>query len=213
MVLVDPDFRRQGIATRLTLRALESVQPGQTVKLDATPLGQQVYEPLGFVAEYTLSRLTIEAVPPVESQSDLVASLPAADLSRVGRLDQRVFGADRLTVLSTWANAQPHLARQLRRRDDLRGYGLGRPGVNFDQLGPLIAETTDEAMALAGAILGHLAGRPVVIDVPTMQVDFLSWLTNLGFTRQRDFTRMYYRHNHHRGRPEKVFAAAGPEFG
>lgn len=224
MVLVDPDFRRQGIATRLTLRAMESVKAGCTIKLDATPLGQQVYEPLGFQIESTLYRLTVGAVPLLEldpqpnsnlisKAAQTITTLTAGDLARVREFDRLAFGADRLALLSTWATAQPQTAWQCRHRGRLRGYCLGRPGTNFYQLGPLVAETPAEAIALAGAALGHLAGQPVVIDAPAAQTAFLTWLASLGFERQRSFARMYYHHNYHSGRPERVFAIAGPEFG
>jgi GNAT superfamily N-acetyltransferase len=224
MVLVDPDFRRQGIATRLTLRAIESVTPGCTIKLDATPLGQQVYEPLGFQTESTLYRLTIGAAPSLEltpqpnptpeaEVAQTISALAVSDLAMVGELDRLTFGADRLGLLSIWATAQPQTAWQCHYRGALRGYCLGRPGTNFYQLGPLVAETPAEAIALAGAALGQVAGQPVVIDAPAAQTAFLAWLAGLGFERQRSFARMVYGQNHHPGQPEKVFAAAGPEFG
>jgi GNAT superfamily N-acetyltransferase len=49
MVLVTPDFRRRGIATRLVDACLAvAKQRGLTTWLDATPAGATVYGPLGF---------------------------------------------------------------------------------------------------------------------------------------------------------------------
>src|SRR5436190_22480309 len=49
MMLVHPDHRRMGIATRLINRALEYLKEREVrcVKLDATPAGQPLYEQLG----------------------------------------------------------------------------------------------------------------------------------------------------------------------
>ena len=94
MVLVDSTFRRQGIATRLTEHALSSLPASTTIKLDATPLGQAVYERLGFVTEYSLHRLVLEQVPPLEPIDAAVAPLAAADWSSIAALDQAAFGAD-----------------------------------------------------------------------------------------------------------------------
>src|SRR5207248_4486348 len=58
MVLVDAERRNQGIGTALmehTLAYLDG-RGVRSVRLDATPLGQPIYEKLGFVAEYTLAR-------------------------------------------------------------------------------------------------------------------------------------------------------------
>jgi len=58
MVLVDIESRRKGIATTLLQHALDflDAQGVQTVRLDATAAGQPVYEKLGFVPEYCLTR-------------------------------------------------------------------------------------------------------------------------------------------------------------
>src|SRR5438045_882532 len=57
MVLVDPEYRRRRIATRLMQAALDYLSERvATVKLDATPDGQPVYENLGFKVESLVER-------------------------------------------------------------------------------------------------------------------------------------------------------------
>src|ERR1044071_2232747 len=57
MVLVDPQYRRQGIAVQLMNVALEYLNGKvETIKLDATELGQPVYEKFGFAAESEVER-------------------------------------------------------------------------------------------------------------------------------------------------------------
>src|SRR5215213_11315770 len=57
MVLVDPQQRRQGIATQLMNVALDYLKDKvRTVKLDATALGKPVYEKFGFQVESVLER-------------------------------------------------------------------------------------------------------------------------------------------------------------
>ncbi len=58
MVLVHPDFRRRGIGRALLERCVAHLR-GRDVrclKLDATSLGKQVYDGLGFQDEWTLTR-------------------------------------------------------------------------------------------------------------------------------------------------------------
>src|SRR6478672_1599886 len=59
MVLVDPEKKRQGIGTHLLREALHVLEHIDTVKLDATPAGREVYLKLGFVDEYMLSRMVL----------------------------------------------------------------------------------------------------------------------------------------------------------
>jgi ribosomal protein S18 acetylase RimI-like enzyme len=60
-VYVQPDYRRQGIATQLTKTAIAHLKSLNCTKavLNASPLGKSVYEQLGFVAgnEMTLNLL------------------------------------------------------------------------------------------------------------------------------------------------------------
>ena len=57
MVLVDPSKRRQGIGTQLLREALQLTADHETIKLDATPAGREVYLKLGFVDEYRIIRM------------------------------------------------------------------------------------------------------------------------------------------------------------
>ena len=58
MMLVLPEYRRRSIARRLMQSSIDYLQGrGVTcIKLDATPLGQPLYEQLGFHAEWGFQR-------------------------------------------------------------------------------------------------------------------------------------------------------------
>src|SRR5215475_4319142 len=58
MMLVHPDQRRKGVGTRLMRHAIEYLRGRgiECIKLDATPAGRPVYEKLGFISEWTLTR-------------------------------------------------------------------------------------------------------------------------------------------------------------
>jgi GNAT superfamily N-acetyltransferase len=57
MVLVRPENRRQGIASRLVEEAIALLGARAPVRLDATPAGELVYRNLAFVPEYELARM------------------------------------------------------------------------------------------------------------------------------------------------------------
>jgi len=65
MVLVDPECRRLGIATKLMHAALEYLNKAgvATVKLDATSDGRLVYEKLGFKVQSLIERWEGVACP------------------------------------------------------------------------------------------------------------------------------------------------------
>jgi GNAT superfamily N-acetyltransferase len=57
MVLVETGLRRQGIGRRLFDSILGKVSGLRSVKLDATPAGQPLYEKFGFSEEYMIDRM------------------------------------------------------------------------------------------------------------------------------------------------------------
>ncbi|HKO80294.1 MAG TPA: GNAT family N-acetyltransferase, partial [Chitinophagaceae bacterium] len=58
MVLVDKAYRGQGVSTSLLTTVFENLESCDSVKLDATPAGQQVYKKFDFKDEYLIARMT-----------------------------------------------------------------------------------------------------------------------------------------------------------
>src|ERR1700752_2952423 len=65
MVLVDPEYRKQGIGTALLEKTIEYLEMSRiaTMKLDATPQGKPIYTKLGFVEEYEIERWMLKRPP------------------------------------------------------------------------------------------------------------------------------------------------------
>ena len=228
MVLVDPSFRRMGIGTRLLQKAMKSQERCETIKLDATPAGKGLYERLGFRQEYGMKRMGIHslpALPDLSRQGTPQASAsphgtspnvcPITDdgFPQIARLDRHAFGADRVPLLRALRARAPEAAWQRMRDGQVRGFCLGRRGTRFFQIGPLVAETVDDALELCQAALWGLVGKAVAIDVPEAQTAFLDWLEEQDLSQERPFTRMFLDSNRAPGMPEMQFAISGPELG
>jgi GNAT superfamily N-acetyltransferase len=213
MLLVDPAYRFRGIGTRLMRHAIACLSTRETIVLDATPLGQPLYERLGFRAEYGLVRVTNEAVSPPIGEMAGVVPLSDGSFGSILALDREVFGADRGPLLRTLWRRTPEMAWQEACNRRVQGFCLGRHGSTYAQIGPLIAERTEHAVALCRAAMRYLAGHAVVVDVPASHAIFLAWLCERGFVAQRRFTRMVLGTDHAPGTQEEQFAIAGPEFG
>jgi GNAT superfamily N-acetyltransferase len=212
MVLVDPDYRRKGIGIGLLNEALGLLQNEETIKLDATPEGREVYRQLQFRDEYPLTRM--HAV--VEKTGDSISAVTQVtknDLPVLSAFDQVIFGADRRFLLERFFTGAPGLAFMEKDDDIMHGFCLGRNGFNFTHIGPVIAENTGTAKNLVSAALKNCIGKPVILDVPDAREDWLDWLSSMGFSKQRSFMRMYRGANAVHALPEKQYAIAGPEFG
>jgi predicted N-acetyltransferase YhbS len=213
MLLVDTDLRRRGLGQALLTRAvawLAQSMGGRTVALDATPLGQPLYERAGFAPAWGLQRWAGRA--PRVAWPPEARPLRATDRAWLAALDRPVFGADRTGLLLDLVAAHPPGCFLLDGPAG-RGYLCSRPGAHSWYLGPLVATAPAAAERLLHAALQPLHGAQVVLDVPAPNAAAAALLTTLGFAPQRPFLWMY------RGPGEPVaarpeyFSIAGPEIG
>jgi GNAT superfamily N-acetyltransferase len=211
MVLVDPEFRGRGIGTRLLNQAIEYLDSRgvPTLRLDATPQGQPIYEKLGFIGEYEVERWILER-PAGEANSP---TLGPPDLEDVLQLDREVFGADRSDLLRSLVCAAPGFTLAIRECGELAGYAFGRRGSRADHLGPWTAKTESAACELVEEFLRRSSGERLLVDCLKSHPWAKTLLRAHGFEFSRPLTRMYRGPNDHPGRPGWLCAVLGPEFG
>jgi GNAT superfamily N-acetyltransferase len=217
MMLVDPAYRGRGLGAALLESAMAALPSHHPVRLDATPLGRQLYQRFGFEDESTLTRRVAQPadrhVTPPHHNID-VRPLTAADLADLKDFDRHVFGGDRAVVVDWVRRERPQYARIT--REGGPQYCFGRPGRLFDQIGPIVARDDDTARALVDAAVRSATGRALVIDAFDARKTFSAWLQDAGFDAQRPLFRMC-----HPGRSAfeprtsglAEYAILGPEFG
>jgi GNAT superfamily N-acetyltransferase len=212
MVLVSPEHRRKGIGIQLLHEALNMLHDVETIKLDATATGREVYLKLNFADEYPLSRMqaTVNENKLVRSNAHLITE---KDLPGIAAFDKGIFGADRIDLIEWLWRGAPQYAYIIRESKQVKGFCLGRNGYNYNHIGPVVADNVDVAIQLVCAALQHCAGEPVIIDIPHNDKRWMDWLTDLGFKEQRSFMRMYRGSNNVKSITTKQFAITGPEFG
>jgi GNAT superfamily N-acetyltransferase len=212
MMLVDQNCRRQGIGRALMAHGLQWLdgQGIETVRLDATPLGQPLYESLGFVPEYALTRF---GGRPIETPRS-AAILPGDPRHRTALLefDEQISGFDRGRLVERLIAEQPD-SLQIRAGagDALDGYALSRPGHHAIQVGPCLARP-ESGSALLADVLSRHHGEPVFVDIPDGHEASRELAERCGLTPLRPLLRMC------RGQPvaertEQIWAIAGPDLG
>lgn len=212
MVLVDPEWRNKGLATRLMHEAIAFCEDSGLVPgLDSTPDGQQVYKPLGFIDGGELVRMRR-----IEKRGDLAKSggrEPGLEPGEAGiAWDRESFGHDRSFLLKWMESTFPDLCVGRMGSDgSLDAAAWGRRGRTAVQIGPVLARSPDLARSFLADILGS-EETTWVIDVPVRRSKFIGWLHGQGFEVERSFTRMM------RGRfgidfRNARYAVAGPDLG
>jgi predicted N-acetyltransferase YhbS len=213
MVLVDIDSRRKGVATTLLKHALDFLdgQGVKTVRLDATAAGQPVYEKLGFVPAYSLSRYMGAPKPSPKSAALMLPPTIGRQLNAVVAFDHRMTATPREKMLARLFEESPDLTRVLYREGQVEGYVTGRRGANATLIGPCIA-TAHAGLALLGDAFGHCAGQPVFVDIPRDNAPAIEIAEKSGLTVQRHFTRMC-RGEQIKDHVDAIWASSGPEKG
>jgi creatinine amidohydrolase len=216
MVLVDPEYRRQGIATRLMKQAMAALddQGCRVQGLDATAAGREVYAHLGFDDGIMISRLVqTQVASGVAPEAPTVRAATTADLAALVALDAETFGVSRESVIRYFLETHPHLAWVSVDNDTVSGFCLGRPGSRCHQIGPLSARSDDAARALLATALRAVSGAPVLIDVPEAQSQLIDDLIARGFCEERVFCRMLRNGPGPTGTAHQQYAVSGPELG
>ncbi len=216
MVLVNRNFRRRGVSKLLLNNLLEKLKHCYSVKLDATPAGQPIYQKLGFVDEYTIFRMmcpVVETRNLLSGKNDDFELVHNGNISQLIEFDTHVFGANRAQLIRFLVKNNPLNSWVLLNRGQVEGFILGRQGMRFYQLGPVYASNLESAKKLIAKALWSSYEKPVIIDVLKDKKELIEWLTSLGFTLQRHFVRMYQNQNPFPGVSGYQFLICGPEFG
>lgn len=209
MVLVDPDYRREGYGSTMFERALDRGLAADldVVGLDATDAGREVYEAYGFERIGGIDRLkgTIRS-PDADVSSGSVSNVDAAvefdvDRSETNRerLLEHLFDANTVDCLRVPANGE------------LRGFAAVRPGRTCPQVGPIVVSDGKALEDLIAAVGDHVDGEVVVDALDRDQ--FRAPLERAGLSVNRSLHRM----THQKATPALdgpgVVAATGFEWG
>jgi GNAT superfamily N-acetyltransferase len=217
MVLVSPEHRRLGYASRMLRLALAYLQSrGLAAVLDATPAGHEVYAREGLRDSWGFQRYSLPGVGPASGWQDApglkVRSLAEGDWPQILSLDLPAFGASRESLLRALAARLPEAALVAERGGTICGYLLGRDGREARQLGPLVAQDPSVAQALLAHALAHVPA-PLYIDIVDRHAGLREWALLQGFSVQRPFTRMVHGAERAPGDNVTLMLVAGPELG
>ena len=206
MVLVDEAARRCGVGTALLqhcIQHLKNERRVRCIKLDATPAGQPLYEKLGFVAEWGLQRWQATM-----SESSTDARTAADDLTDAAlALDRVTFGADRSALLRALATGSISV------KCEGSAFGIVRPGSRASYLGPVVAESWEQARSLVEQLLAAAPAGEIFWDIPDQQSEAVAFAEERGFSIQRQVVRMALDGVVLEENPQLVFAIAEPALG
>src|SRR5262245_13716543 len=200
MVLTKSGFQRRGLARKLlqhTLNVADKIGM-ETLKLDATDQGQQLYLQCGFREEHQIERWQ----RPGQKTARFASARPRS--GEWAERDLKHFGADRLSLLERLAQRNSPMLQN-------RAYLFARPGRVCAYLGPSIADDAGDTRTLISRCL-ESAGGSWFWDLFPDNRQSVAMASDLGFTPQRHLLRMARRRELEQNY-DATYAIAGFELG
>jgi predicted N-acetyltransferase YhbS len=163
MVIVSPQARRQRIGARL-MDALLARLEGRRIVLNATPDGLPLYERLGFLpcGAVHQHQAVLTAAPRIDSDAT-IRPLGPDDLAALRALDRAGSGMDRDGLIA--ALRAIGQIKVLERDGEVQAYGCARVWGRGVVIGPVVAETREDAQSIIAALAVDHEGRFLRIDV------------------------------------------------
>jgi GNAT superfamily N-acetyltransferase len=181
MVLTHSEHRGNNYASRLMRHALHWAENERIgcVKLDATQMGQPIYEKLGFQFEREVERWARPAHPvPVDR-----VPKDSGEFAYPRALDVAAFGADRRMLLYALAL---HDAIAI----PGEGYAMSRPGALARYLGPCVARSSVTARELVESVVSRYCEERIYWDLFPGNAEAVSIARENGFAPVRRLARM-----------------------
>lgn len=182
-----PDFRGQGYGRQVWDAAMVHLGD-RTVGLDGVPAQQENYRSMGFAPASRTWRYSGRFMPSNIDSS--VVAVGADRLPEISEFDRLHYPGPRPEFLAVWLDA-PRIARAIIRNDRVVAYGVLRKCHEGYKIGPLFAETENDACLIFVALCACSNGETVAIDVPEPAAGFSSYLDDLAFEKGFDTMRMY----------------------
>ena len=206
-LIVPPERRGLGIGSRLMEHAIRHLEHAgiATIRLEADPMGINIYRKLGFADEFDSPRFRRE--PGGTRGARSAVPLPDADPNVVAAFDEPRFGDDRAGLLRL-LHAGALASWRAPESGELGGYLMVQPAAAGARLGPWVASDVGVAGMLLDAALGSFGHGAVILAVPGPNVACRELLASRGFFETPSSLRMVRGPDVGRGRPENVYALA-----
>ncbi|CAH1679670.1 GNAT family N-acetyltransferase [Hyphomicrobiales bacterium] len=179
MLITLPRLQEQGAGRWLMEKAHEA-NTGAVFGLNATREAKRLYRSLGYGYEQKILRCQGEAAPAAQPAKveGLVRHLAAGDHDSLLRLDRAATSHDRSVAFQ--ALLPVSRGQVLVRNDEIVAFALCRPFGRGHVIGPVVAATEDDAIAVSRPHVEAHAGRFLRADTPASNTAFTNFLVSNG---------------------------------
>jgi GNAT superfamily N-acetyltransferase len=210
MIIVAPAMQGRGYGARLVDGVLEATN-GRNVLLNSTEDGLPLYRRRGFEAfGHVVQHRGMLRVVIKPSARDDTCPATFSDFEAIAALDERASGMPRAALLASLKDVGD--VRVINRGGEISGYAIARRfGLGY-VVGPVVAESEEDARLLILSHLSVLCGHIVRIDVHA-EDGLGDWLTRLGLEPVSRVTAMVRGQRPLRDGMTRIYALANQSMG
>lgn len=216
LVIVSPNYKRQGLGRKVLETLLEAITATR-IELHATQAGADLYRSLGFKETawvyqcqgWVADSMAGQAPSPLPPHT-LLRDFRASDCEAVIALDEQAIGSPRQALLSSLLAQGEALVLE---QDDgqLSGAAICRDFGRGYVIGPVMANGHDAARCLIEAWLTRQSGSFVRLD--TLDADLAAWLDGIDIREVDRIPQMVAGSDLPRSGPTKRYALASQALG
>ena len=212
LMAVHPDAQRQGVGLALMQFLLDRLDRQQVplVLLDASEMGQPLYDKLGFVAYDETLIFQRPGNSPTRDRPANIQCISARNLDELVQWDIRFFGADRRKVFQALVAVYPERAFLLR---DESGQIEGYLFAQKNRIGPWVMRRSNHAGALLQAALALPYEETASAAVPAVNQEAIALLQSQGFEHVRTNRHMGRGPGEPPGQRKQIYAQASLAIG
>jgi len=193
LYIVNPAYRGQGYGRRIWDAAMARLA-GRNIGLDGVPAQQENYRKSGFSYAHRSIRYQGNGggpMPPM-AQCSAIVSMPDLPLEEVVAYDRGFFPQERREFLKKWMTMPYSTVLGIRTGGRLAGFGVLRKCRDGHKIGPLFADSPEQAQTLFMVMLAQTPeNEPVFIDVPETSPAAIDLVQRFGLNPMFETARMY----------------------
>jgi len=188
--IVKETYRHQGFGIQIWDAAMKSMA-GRNIGLDGVVDQQENYKKSGFKLAYR--NIRHEGITGLYSAMDnQIVDLSEIPFAQVDDYDKVFFADERSGFIEQWIKQPDSAALGIVDNGNLCGYGVIRPCRSGFKIGPLFADSPQQAETLFHALSSKVtAGRPLFLDTPEVNRAAVSLAENNGMQMVFETARMY----------------------
>ncbi|MFI3155081.1 MAG: GNAT family N-acetyltransferase [Methylococcaceae bacterium] len=193
--IVKPEWRNQGFGIRLWQTAMNYLQ-GRNIGLDGVIEQQHNYQKSGFhiACRHVRYQGAYSIEKPVSAAAIVeIDRVPFKDLLQY---DSRYFPAPRAGFLQSWIQQKQGAALAIAAENKITGYGVIRACDGGFRIGPLFADSYNDAEPLLAALLSRIPrNSDFFMDIPEPNQDALKLVAGYSMQAVFETARMYTQKN------------------